>query len=324
MSDNATQSSRPLVNLKGLHERVLLEAALMRFNAQLRDFTPLRDRLVAHGEDANAAYRQIESQRDHVIAELKKLTPRPVLPGPGQKSFHPTPPGGVLSAPLAPALFLPPGNSPLFGYSGSVQIGAALEGDNIVPPDAKSDISTVQLDPGIFYFEADCRAGNPVEDRPPKEYFWLHSWTYLIPFPPAVTGRVASPSSLFTYNIPVAINAWATPDTLTVGAAFWCFVAVGETPDFVGQEVWVNTIDSFPVVTQLPSNFPEPTYHISGESNVQRSFVVQGGHTPAVAVALGVVLALDGGVSMVPSVIATGNPIGVVNFRYEPPVIKTT
>jgi len=323
MSDNATQSSRPLVNLKGLHERVLLEAALMRFNAQLRDFTPLRDRLVAHGEDANAAYRQIESQRDHVIAELKKLTPRPVLPGPGQESFRPTPPGGVLSAPLAPALFLPPGNSALFGYSGSVQIGAALEGDNIVPPDANGDISTVQLDPGIVYFDGHCEAGNPYEG-PPKEYFWLHSWTYLIPFPPAVTGRVDSASSLFTYSIPVAINARATPDTLTVGATFWCFVAVGETPDFVGQEVWVNTIDSFPVVTQLPSNYPEPTYHISGESNVQRSFVVQGGHTPAVAVALGVVLALDRAGVSIRSVIRTGNPIGVVNFRYQPPVIKTT
>ena len=80
MSENATQSSRPPVSLKGLQERVLLSAALMRFNTQLRNFTPLRDRLVASGQDANAAYRQIESRRDQVNGRAEKLHTGPGSP----------------------------------------------------------------------------------------------------------------------------------------------------------------------------------------------------------------------------------------------------
>ena len=106
MSEHATQSSRPPVNLKGLPERVLLKAALMRCDAQLRNFTPLRDRLVASGQDANATYRQIESRRDHLTAELKKLTMAPVQPVAAQTSFRPPRLGPVLSLPVAPARFL--------------------------------------------------------------------------------------------------------------------------------------------------------------------------------------------------------------------------
>lgn len=69
------------------------------------------------------------------------------------------------------------------------------------------------------------------------------------------------------------------------------FCIVGETPDFEGQQVTVNTIDSWPVPD--PNN-PYP----SVVSNVQRSFVVEGGHGPAVAVAVGVVVALESGTEL--------------------------
>ena len=89
MSESAKQSSRPPVNLKGLQELVLVSASLMRLNAQLRNFTPLRDRLVAHGQDASAAYRQIESRRDQVMAEPQETHPGPGSPGPSAKVLPP-------------------------------------------------------------------------------------------------------------------------------------------------------------------------------------------------------------------------------------------
>ena len=144
MSENARQSSRPPVDLNGLQERVLLSASLMRLNAQLRNFTPLRDRLVAHSQDANAAYRQIESRRDQVMAELKKLSPAPVLSVPPSKSFRPPRPVATLSSPIAPARFLPPRNSPWFGYSGRVYAGPLQEGDDM-SSERKSEVRSPRL-----------------------------------------------------------------------------------------------------------------------------------------------------------------------------------
>ena len=284
MSENAPRSSAPPVSLQGLQERVLLSAALMRLNAQLRNFTPLRDRMQAYGQDANAAYRQIESRRDQVMAELKKLTPAPGLPAPGSKSFRPPRSGAVLSAPTAPASFLPPGNSPWFGYSGGVHAGPLHEGDDIIPPGNTRPILTDIIDDlgGVYSH------GGLVADRPdghPKEYFWLHSWIELIPFPaPAV-------HSTFTYSFPVPVLV-EVPDA-SGAVTLWCFVSVGETPNFVGQEVVVNTVDSWPLVVDVHESPSGQDYQ--GQSNVHRSFVVQGGHVPAVAVALGIVVALESG-----------------------------
>jgi hypothetical protein len=88
MSESAKQSCRPPVNLKGLQERVLVSASLMRLNAQLRNFTPLRDRLVAHGQDANAAY--VRSSRGVTASwPNSRNSPRPRSPPP--KCFRPPP-----------------------------------------------------------------------------------------------------------------------------------------------------------------------------------------------------------------------------------------
>lgn len=317
MSDNARQSFRPPVNLKGLQERVLLSTALMRYDAQLRNFTPLRDRLVASGQDANAAYRHIESRRDYVMAELEKLTPAPVHPA-APTHFSPPHPGSVLSLPIAPARFDPPRNNPWFGYSGSVQMGRAHEGNNIFPPEipqlgpSGSVFTRIFGDNAAIYFGGQLDGGTPVDGHP-KENFWLHSWIFLIPFPAPVGGSTLT----YSFRVPIQVT------TLTASGAvtFWCFVSVGETPDFVGQEVVVNTPDSFPLVADLYG----PNYQVLGQSNVQRSFFVGGSHVPAVAVALGVVVALDSGArvhfdegtSLILPFSDAGVP-GVVNFRYDP------
>ena len=312
MSEHATQSSPPPVNLKGLPERVLLKAALMRCDAQLRNFTPLRDRLVASGQDANATYGQIESRRDHLTADLKKLTLAPVQPVAAQTSFRPPRLGSVLSLPVAPARFLPPRNNPWFGFSGSVQMGRAHEGNDIIPPGTTGSIRTLNLaDMAGILFDGHM-VGGPVDGHL-KEHFWLHSWIYLIPFPAPVVG------STFTYSFRVPIEV----ATITANGAItlWCFVSVGETPDFVGQEVVVNTVDNFPLVTDLSG----PDEEVLGQTNVQRSFAVGGGQVPAVAVAIGVVVALESGAELrledgvcfiLPFSGVVGD--GVVNFRYDP------
>jgi hypothetical protein len=312
MSTDAAQSSRPPVNLKGLQEQVLLSAALMRFDAQLRNFTPLRDRLLAAGQDANATYRQIESRRDHVMAELKKLTPAPVA---AQPPFHPPRPGPVLSVPIAPASFFPPRNSPWFGFAGSVQMGRAHEGDQIVPPGTTGFLYDWQLqDTGGIWFGGQL-VGGPVDGQP-KEHFWLHSWVYLLPFPAPVV------ESTFTYSFIVPIEVATV--TASGGVTLWSFVSVGETPDFAGQEVVVNKVVGFPLVADLNA----PSQEVLGQSNVQRSFVVNAGHVPAVAVALGVVAALESGAELHiqddVSFILPGRLVGdgLVDFRYDPILIS--
>jgi hypothetical protein len=293
----------------------------MRLNAQLRNFTPLRDRLEAYGQDANVAYRQIESRRDQVMAELKKLTPAPGLPVPRPKYFRPLRSGAVLSAPTAPASFIPPGNNPWFGYSGGVHAGPLHEGDDIIPPGNTSSILTDIIDDlGGVYSHGILSADRP--DGHPKEYFWLHSWIELIPFPAPVVHSTLT----YSFPVPALVEVYGASGAVTL----WCFVSVGETPDFVGQEVVVNTVDSWPLVIDVPASLEPNDY--SGQSNVQRSFVVNAGHAPAVAVALGIVVALESGAGVTfdgfiymgqrRAVIGYG---GLVNFRYDPipPAIQT-
>src|SRR3954453_24229028 len=132
MIDKDMEHSAPFpISDKGLRELKVLEAELFARDAQLRTFTPLRDRLAASGHDANAAYRNMQSRRDNLAAQVAKLTPAPAcLPAtaPG-----PVRPGTLLlSLAIAPARLIT-GFGPWFGTSGSVQIGRAQEGINVTP-----------------------------------------------------------------------------------------------------------------------------------------------------------------------------------------------
>jgi len=196
----------------------------------------------------------------------------------------------------------------------------AQEGLDIIPPGGTGSITTAFLDDkGGIYFGGDMVA--PVDSQP-KEYFWLHSWIYLVPFPAPVV------DSTFTYSFRVPVEV-AT--VIGKGVISFCsFVSVGETPNFVGQEVVVNKVDSWPIVAPLTG----PDVEALGQSDVQRSFVVGRGHVPAVALALGVMVAIESGaevqfqddVSFIfPFAVVQGLPAyGVVNFRYDPlpPVLQ--
>jgi hypothetical protein len=322
MSDDAMGSARPRVNQDRFQEWLLLQMELMRHDAQLRNFTPLRDRLEASGQDADAMYRQIQSRRDHVTVELKRLTP-PVRPKTARPPAIPWHQGLPLASLVAPARFLPGSRGPWFGFSGTVQLESAQEGVRVFPPGTTGTIETLALDgKGGVFFAGDI-AAMPIEGRPHNpgtfvktdQYFWLQNWSYVIPFPAPVV------ESVFTYSFKVLVQvATVIVDGSALG---WSYVSVGETANFTGQELAIDTGGGFPLV-EVDLNPPNGL--VQGQSAVQRSFVVGAGHVPAVAVVVGFAAGLSRSGEIVfddqqdcfilPGSDAGGE--GVVGFRYDP------
>jgi hypothetical protein len=294
MSTKAAHSTRiPSVTQAGLKELRLLQATLMTCAGQLGNFTPLRDRLVASGQDANAAYRRIESRRNQALAQLKKLTPPAAPISSPARGLRPG--SSVLSLPVSPVIFRPPIWG--FGYSGFVQMGRPYEGIDVIPQGkypTTGSIYSVALDENTsaITFDGDLSVG-PAElpanqYSPDLDYFWIHNWNYLVPFPaPTVT-------STFTYSFDV--NAYADIHLLSGPVMLMSFVSVGEAANFTGQDVPVTTDGGWPLNIDLtqPDTSNGSLYNgsygsVAGKVTVQRSFTVQGGHTPAVAVVLGAI-----------------------------------
>jgi hypothetical protein len=318
MMESATKSARIPVSATGLKERMLVRAALMNHDAQLQNFTPLRDRLVASGQDANAKYREIQSERDRLSAEWKKLAPpsSPVAPDLAG--------GRVLSLPIAPFRLVGPasGLGPWFGYSGSVMMPPAQEGENETPPGISQTDNAIQTSQnglfanGSILFTGDIRSSG-------KAGVWLHNWKYLIGLPaPPVT-------SVLTYSFGVGVQVDILGGSGT--ATFLSFVAIGETTNYTGPDITVNNV-GYPLVTSL--NILPP---VRGVLNVRRSLVVKGGEVPVIALMMGVATALsaDSEVMFTDAAdcficpAATIDPAtavgpmaerGMVNFHYQPPI----
>jgi hypothetical protein len=311
MTKSATRSARLPVKPTGLKERMLVRAALMDHDEQLRNFTPLRDRLVASGQDANAKYREIQSQRDSLLAKWKKLTPTasPVL--------FPTLPGSSASLlPIAALKLIGPGLGPWFGYSGSVQMGPAQEGENSIPPGVSGSIDTLPnglLANGGVLFTGDLvTSGNAA--------VWLHNWHYLIGFPAPVVRSVLT----YSFGMGVRVSVLGGRGAST----FLSFIALGETANYSGPEITVNN-DGFPLVTHFNSSIT------NGGLNVARSFLVEAGDVPAIALVVGVATALSPESEIMFSndsncficLAASIDPAtavgpyaerGIVNFHYQP------
>jgi hypothetical protein len=328
----------PSVNVKGLKERKILQVELFRRDSQLRNFAQLRERLVAAGQDANAMYRKIEARRDIVAAELKKITPKLVRPA-NAAALAINPTRSVLSLPIAPPRLNNSGLGSIFGfgYSGSVQMGPAAEGVDTFEGGkypASGDIYTVALsDAGGITFDGDLSVGpaeiDPNLYDPSLDYFWIHNWSYLIPFP------AASILSTFAYSFDVYVQAALN---FSGGeGTIYSFISVGETANLqAGEQVVVNTDAGWPLVADMTQSRQYYNGHYGymyGDSTVQRSFEVGAGQTPGVAVVLGVICAM----SMMSEVylnfpglgegyITPGglseNGLGLVNFHYQPRFIE--
>lgn len=314
MVESAIGSARFPVNAKGLKERMRVRAGWMHEDAQLRNFTPLKDRLLATGQDANARYLQIEAERDRLWTEWKQLAPTA-----SSVSFPSLPADSASSLPIAPLQLIEPGLGPWFGFSGSVQMGAAHEGENSIPPGVSGSIDTVLngLFPnGSILFEGDLLARG-------KAAIWLHNWSYLIVFPSPMIASVLT----YSFGVGVQLSVLSAKGNAT----FLSFVALGESANFTGQEIGVNN-DGYP----LAENIGMPVTR--GVLNVRRSFLVQRGEVPAVALMVGVAVALsaDSEVALCPGVEccicpgATIDPVtlgppaerGLVNFHYQPIIVN--
>jgi hypothetical protein len=338
MNKDAEDSVPFPISDKDLKELKLLEAELMAREAQLRNFTPLRDRLVAFGQDANAAYRKIQSRRDDLAAQVAKLTPAPVrLPA---TTIGPLRPGtSLLSLPIAPARIIT-GVGPWFGTSGSVQIGRAQEGVNVVPHGkiaTSGAISAVGRFPngGITFggfldvsFDASTDSFDPND-----VYVWLHNWNYLFFFPP--------PTQLSTLTYGFEVDAFAFPLRRAGGVTLMSFASIGETANFVGVDIPVTTSVGFPLNVDLEQPFHQDGSvwngqfgWVQGKSMVQRSFDVGAGHTPAVALVVGVAtvqsefsavdLAFpsDSFNSFISPASSRNQAPGVVDFHYQPILVN--
>lgn len=334
MSDIEHQLHRvPEIVTKGLQEQELLEAELFSLDAQVRNFGRLRDRFAATGGDASAFYRDLQARRDKIIAALTQFPSRFVPPNIG------TPPLSLgrikeplLSLPLAPATFIPPLGIFGFGTSGYVQMAPATSGVDVVATGTyptSGDFTQINTGyPGQVYFGGVLTVGPdelPVGQSwdPTINYFWVRNWKYLIAFPPP------SVLSRFTYSFNVDALVSIFFDGLDATAMV--FVSVGETANLMtGNDVVVDIPAGWPLMADLtqPTAFYNGRYgDIEGSQvTVQRSFMVQGGHFPGVAVVVGIIGGLAMGTRAVAfavdqySVIAiyTGDNPGRVAYHYEP------
>jgi hypothetical protein len=290
MNENATRPIQlPTVDLNGLCERQLLRAELSSSNSQLRNFAPIRDRLAAAGGNVNETYRKILSRRDEIEAELQRLRPQP-LAGRGTRSVPPRLDRSLLDLPLAPAQSLPIGGFGL-GFSGYVPIGFATDGIAVTPahtPGGAVTTGSIKTDwlgdRGWVQFSGVLKAGPaPGPYDPSIKYFWQRNWLFVVPLP------VPSWQSLLTYRFNYQV---AFSPTVSGDSAFGLgTVSVGEVVDLLpGANVIPITEVAWPVDADL--DLPTSRYNgrngtIFADGIVQRSFHVEAGRTPAVAVVVG-------------------------------------
>lgn len=334
MTKDAKDSAPYPISVEGLKELKLLETELMARDAQLRNFTPLRDRLVAHGQDANAAYRKIQSRRDDLAVQVKKLTPsQTALPateiGPRRSVTS------ILSLPIAPARILN-GGGPWFGTSGSVQIGRAQEGVNVIPHGKLATTGTIsspgRFPDGVIDFAGvlDVSFDTQGDNFDPTDmYVWLHNWNYLFFFPP--------PTQLSTLTYSFEVNAFAILASRAPSVTLLSFASIGETANFAGVDVPVTTSVGWPLNVDLSQPFDADgsiwngySGWVQGKSVVRRSFDVGAGHTPAVALVVGVstvqseysdvdlAFPSDSFSTYISPASATSHALGVVDFHYQP------
>jgi hypothetical protein len=323
----------PEVDITALQERKLLEAELFGLDAQARHFGRIRDRLAAAGKDGVAHYRKMQARRDEISATLKRLGSVGLSPqAGGSGSPFQRPDELLLSLPIAPARFIRDLGVFGFGTSGVVQMAPASEGVNVVAHGqhpSEGEITTVPDSyPGSVTYSGILHVGPesipPDQYDPTINYFWVHNWKYLIPFPaPTVQSR-------FTYRFDVYAR---TTIFFSPGEAqAMAFVSLGETANLTtGSNVTVNIDGGWPLMADLtqPVDFYNGHYgFIDGSVSVQRSFMVGANHVPGIAVVVGAV----GALSMMTEVrltfaefssisVGSQNMTGRVAYSYEPVLV---
>lgn len=331
-------------SLESLQALLVRQVELFHHSNQLRNFDKIRDRLTYTGGDPGAAYRKIMERHDALAAELRAMRPAPRQgygEGPAEAiRSYAAPQQGVSARlqdrELVPVHFPTRGDlTPIFGYSGSVQFPRASEGVNVVPggQGISGEIITVFVGtPGIVVFDGGVEwdsSSQPGSD-PADSRVWLRNWHYLVPFPPPPS------RSTFTYRFEVAVDLWLFRDSDP--AEFLSFVSVGEEPNFTpGTEVVVDQDAGWPLIADLtePAGPPTGPYNgaygqLQGSVVVERSFTVQAGHSPAVAIVVGAAAIVGGRLVLTfggrDSVIRAqeeGAYTGRISFHYRPILVAS-
>ena len=322
----------PEINTQAMLERKRLEAELFSLESQLRNFQQLREQLTASGKDATAFYRQLQARREKLIPALKAAPAVGGRPRPSTLGVT----GALLSRPVAPARFDPRTGVFNFGTSGVVQVPPAMEGVNTkvgAPYPMSGEIDTVPgTPPGLVDFTGDLSVG-PAEisaDKfdPSINYFWVHNWNYLIPFPPP-TG----PSHLtYRFNVGALFSVFGDG----VGNVM-TFVTLGETANLTtGNPIEAQIDGGWPINADLSQ--PGPLYNghygeIFGDVTVERTFLVGASEVPAIAIVVGAIVALPmqselrlvpfEGYSGISISSETKNGFGnLVSYSYEPQLVS--
>jgi hypothetical protein len=320
----------PEIDLRNLQKRKRFEAELFSLDTQIRNFAQLRDRLSATGKDGDAFYRKLLARRDQIAAGLKQVRTGVVSNFKNPQLLSNRLDSSFLDRPIAPASFASELGVFRFGTSGVVQAAPASEGVNVVAEGQYPTSGEIQTSggayPGDVTFFGVLDVGpeelNSQDQWDPTiNYFWLHNWKYLIPFPPPTD------TSLFTYRFDVYARFAVFSEALAATAM--SFVSVGETANLTtGNDVAVDIDCGWPLMYDLTK--PGPLYNgsygvIEGWATVQRSFIVARDHVPGVAIVVGAVGALAMGSRVNfsfggDSSIAFGsqNWTGRVAYSYEP------
>jgi hypothetical protein len=276
--------------------RQLLEAELFHRGIQLQNFHRHRERLVSKQIDPQSTYNRIQELYDHNKTELRKFADNRGAPAKDKITGDAIPyEARLVHEELMPAKFAPDTSSIPFGYAGYVQMPRAEEGISVTPSDQSmsGELITIERRPlgGILFngLIEDTRDGIPVDEYDPTvTYVWLRNWKYLVPFPPP-TYRAR-----FTYQFEVIARASLFNESDP--ATFMSFVSVGEEADYtVGSDITVDTDAGWPLVADLTvSNLETGWYsgrygYLAGRSTLQRSFMVDAGDTPAIAIVVGAI-----------------------------------
>jgi hypothetical protein len=165
----------------------------------------------------------------------------------------------------------------------------------------------------------------PDQYAPSIDYFWIHNWKYLVPFPaPPVESRLTYQFGVYARNH----IFWSGGEGMAMA-----FVSIGETGNLTtGTNIVPNVDGGWPLMHDLKQSAPAYNGHygyIEGEVVVQRSFMVPGGRVPAIAIVVGAVAAL----SMMAQVrlffadhcsisVGSNYMTGRLSYSYEPTLVN--
>jgi hypothetical protein len=298
----------------------LLEAEMLHRSHEIQSFDRLRYALTKDGEDHTAAFRRLSTARDQLIERLRILRGSPAsVSGNDDARVSLDFPRAEL---VAPRLGHAGEGAFVFGAEGCVAVPRASEGISVVPSPSLTHgkiVTTLRGPLGNISFTAESPPGESIglglrELGTGVEHVWLHNWRYLVLFP------CVSTASFLTYKFRVGVMA-----QLFSGAAqglIMSFVSVGEAPSASPtSSIEVDTPVGWPLIADLEEH--RSTYnghygYILDSLNVERTFAVGAGRTPAVAIIVGFVVRLtDGGINL-RFMQESGIGIGQVCYRYTP------